>query len=133
MSARPARAIESYMSRHRLSANALRADGRLTLLIDEQYRVHMHPALAGRVVLEARIVTLPLDRAERERVLERALRLACVRLQKHADGIFVDRYAEALWLQQMVAPTDEDDDIDLQLADFVNALARWIEAIRVQS
>jgi len=131
MSARPPKTIESYMSRHRLPASALRDDGRLTLLIDEKYRVHMHPALAGRVVFEARIVTLPMERVERDRALEHALRLACTRLQHHADGIVVDRHVEALWLQQTVTPTEEDDDIDEALADFVNGLARWIEATKV--
>jgi Tir chaperone protein (CesT) family len=124
--------IDTYMSRHRLPASALREDGRLTLLIDDKYRVHLYPGLEGSVVLVARIASLPLEREERDRMVDRALRLAGTRLQQFVEGISTDRHAEALWLQQTV-PLGADAAVDSLVADFVNALALWIAAMRRQS
>ena len=92
--------IGGYMKRKQLPPAMLSADGGLSLRVNGQYRVRLHPARADSLVFEGLLARLPTDRLERERLVDHALRLACARLQDRASGLAVDRYGESLRLQR---------------------------------
>jgi len=126
------RSILAYVARHHLPPDALRADGRLTVLVDN-HRIHIHPGLEGRLILEARILSLPLERGERERILDSALRLSCGRLRADLAGLAVDPAAESLWLQRALQIERSSMDLDLALAEFVTELESWLSVARTWS
>ena len=60
--------ISRYAARHGV-ADAVRADGRAILVIDDKYRVRFAPARNGWVALSARLYALPPAGAARENFL----------------------------------------------------------------
>lgn len=123
------RSLLAYVARHHLPPDALRADGRLTVLVDN-HRIHVHPGLEGRLVLEARILSLPIERGERERILDSALRLSCGRLRADPSGLAVDAAADSLWLQRALQNDRLGMDLDMALAEFITELENWHSVAR---
>jgi len=120
--------IAAYVNRHGLPAGAVQ-DGVLTLRVNGRYRVQVHPARADSVVLLAQVVRLPDERRERDPLIDRALRLAAVRLQRYRSGLVADRYNEALWLQQRYVQGEGDTSFEQCLVAFGADLAAWSDAL----
>lgn len=118
--------VTAYVQRHRLEPGALRADGRLTLRVDGQYRVQVRPAADGRIALSARLLDLGgRPQADTERLLQQLATLASGMLQQHAAALAVDAAEPALVLQQLLPADTGVDAFEDELADYVNALAFW--------
>lgn len=120
--------IAAYMNRHRLPAGAVH-DGVLTLRVNGRFRVHVHPARPDSVVLLAQVAHLPAERGERDRLVDRALRLGAARLQRYRSAIVCDRYTEALWLQQRYVEGEGDTSFEQCLVLFGADLAAWTDAL----
>ena len=121
--------ISNYVARHGIP-EALRADGRATLVIDDKYRVHLLAARNGWLVLNARLCSLPVPGPAREEFLATLARQATGMLSGHASGCAIDPAEEALWLQQMLRPDTTDIEVDEALGQFANALSFWTAAVR---
>lgn len=122
--------IASYADRHGLPAGSVRPDGRLTLVVDERYRIHMHAAPGGWLALSARLCDLPAPGMARDALLVNVGKMAAGMLEGHASTCTVDPREEALWLQQCLRPDAAATDLDEAVAQLANALSFWQGAVR---
>jgi hypothetical protein len=129
MSATPHPLISRYVARHGIP-EAVRSDGRATLVIDDKYRVHLAGSRNGWVAVSARLCDLPPAGLARERFLAELGRQAAGMLSKQASACVVDPAEEALWLQQMVRPDSAEIEMDEAVGQFANALSFWAGAAR---
>ncbi|ARP93576.1 type III secretion system chaperone [Bordetella genomosp. 13] len=121
--------IERYLARHAIP-EALRRDGRATLVIDDKYRLHLQGARNGWLALTARLCGLPPAGLAREDFVAGLGRQAAGMLSGHASSCVIDPAEEALWLQQMVRPDSSDVEVDEAVGQFANALSFWTGAVR---
>jgi len=121
--------ISGYAARHGIP-QALRADGRVTLIIDGKYRVHLAPSRNGWVAIIARLCALPPEGVGRERFLTEIGKQAAGMLSKQASACVVDPAGESLCLQQMVRPDSSEIEMDEAVGQFANALSFWTGAAR---
>lgn len=129
MSVAPHPLVSRYVARHGIP-DAVRADGRATVVIDDRYRVHLLAARNGWLALSARLCGLPAAGLQRENFLAGLARQATGMLSGHASGCAIDPAEEALWLQQMLRPDTTDIEVDEALGQFANALSFWTGAVR---
>jgi len=122
--------IGAYMSRRGLARQALADDGSLTLRVNGRYRLRLNPGRGRAVVMEIVLQHLPVDRDERDRLVERMLRMACLRLKDHPCGLVVDQYMDAVWLQRWHDGSISAISFDRAVTEFVASAAVWIEALR---
>lgn len=121
--------ISAYAARHGLPPSS-RADGRLTMVVDQTYRVHLQPARDGWLALSARLCTLPTGVLDRDRLVTEIGKLAAGMLARHAATCVVDPQDRALWLQQSLQPGSGELALDEALGAFANALSFWAGAMR---
>ncbi len=122
-------AVRAYALRHRLDPAAFRSDGRVMLDVDGKCRVMVQPAADNRIALTTRLVNLDtLPREAREPVLLRLATLATGTLREHAPGLCVDEEEQALLLQAQLPATTDAEQLEAQLAQFVNVWAFWRHA-----
>lgn len=129
MSAIPHPLIARYLARHAI-AQALRADGRATLTIDDKYRVHLQGARNGWLAISARLCALPPAGVAREDFVAALGKQAGGMLAGHASACVIDPAEEALWLQQMVRPDSSEIEMDEAVGQFANALSFWTGAVK---
>lgn len=121
--------IARYVERHDL-AQAVRADGRATLVIDDKYRVHLSGASNGWLAITSRLCGLPPAGAARDNFLAALGRQAAGRLSRQPSACVVDPAEESLLLQQMVRPDTDPVGVDEAVGSFANALSFWQGAVR---
>ncbi|KAB0614669.1 CesT family type III secretion system chaperone [Castellaniella defragrans] len=121
--------IADYAARHGM-ADGVRADGRLTVLIDDKYRVHLRGARNGWLAISARLRTLPPAGLARDRFFDEIGRQAAGMLSRYPSACVVDPDEDALWLQQMVRPDTEAAGVDEAVGRFANALSFWTGTAR---
>ncbi|WP_368643814.1 CesT family type III secretion system chaperone [Castellaniella ginsengisoli] len=121
--------IADYAARHGI-ADGVRTDGRLTIRIDDKYRVHLLGARNGWLAISARLCSLPPDGLGRERFFAEIGRQATGMLRSQSSTCVVDPGEDALWLQQMVRPDTDAVGLDEAVGDFANALSFWTHAVR---
>lgn len=125
-------AVQTFMQMQGLPADSLRSDGRLTVMVDQRYRVHLSPAADGRVVLHAEVA--PLDpgapRGAHAQLIERLMKLAQGLLKGHASGLHLSRFGDALGLQQWLPADVSAPQVREAMASFVNDLSFWVRAVK---
>lgn len=117
-----------YLVRAGIGEQAIRADGRATILIDDRYRVHLQPSAGGWLTLLSRVAPLPVPGMARDEMLLEMGRLATGMLSAHASGCVIDEREESIWLQQSIRPDSSDVDVDEAIGQFANALSFWTRA-----
>lgn len=127
-------AVRGFMDRQGLGPQELRADGRLSLAIDGRYRVHLHPAAGGRIVLSAQVLDLAgrYGTRDTDAALEHLMHLAAGLMQQYASSLSLDAARQSLLLQQTLGPDTDVAGVENALAEFVNALAFWSRACAAQ-
>lgn len=119
-------AVRAYAQRNGIDAGAFREDGRVTLTIDERYRVQLRAAADGRLALSSLLLDLGQLPAPRvDATLQRLAIWAAGMMRDHASALAVDEAAQALLLQQELAAGTDVAALESELADFVNVLAFW--------
>ncbi|MFD4840255.1 CesT family type III secretion system chaperone [Achromobacter sp. NPDC058515] len=121
--------ISAYASRHGLPLPA-RADGRLTVVVDDTFRIHLHPAPHGWLAMTSRLCGLPEQSAARDELVREIGRLAAGMLSRHAAACVVDPQGRTLWLQQTLSPDSSPLALDEAIGAFANALSFWAGAVR---
>ena len=122
-------AVRAYALRHRLDPAAFRSDGRVMLDVDGTYLVMVQPAADNRIALTSRLLDLDaLSREAREPLLLRLASLATGTLRDNAPGLCIDDEEQALLLQSQLPAATDADQLETQLAHFVNVLAFWRHA-----
>ena len=120
--------IVDYATRHRITLPG-QPFNRLTVIVDEKYRVHLHSASDGTVVLSSKLTHLPPPGSQRNTLLEALGRIATGTLMESSASCAVDHRETALWLQQMV-PQGSVVRMDDVVGRFVNDLSFWTSAIK---
>jgi hypothetical protein len=120
--------ISDYANRHGIPDTG-RTDERLTVIVDDKYRVHLQPGPDGSVVLLSRLGVLPAPGPTREKWLYEVGKLAVGVLSKQAAACVVNSRDDTLWLQQ-VQPAATTPSLDEAIGTFANALSFWKGAMR---
>lgn len=120
--------VKAFMMEQAIDSTSLRSDGRLTLRLDERYRVHLHAAPHQRVALTCQLVSLSShwDQPAAQDLLQELCTIAAGMLQKHDSSLCLDERQQALCLQQFVAADAPVQVLQDALARFTNALAFWV-------
>ena len=123
--------VRTFMQRNHLPDDAIRADGRVVLTVDDRYRVHIFPAPFARIALQAELLALPEhpDSLFDDLLLGLANTGAGM-LGTSASTLCIDRKRQAVALQQSVALNANQETLQEAMADFVNALAFWSNLCR---
>lgn len=120
-------AVRAYAQRNGIDASAFREDGRITLTIDERYRVQLRAAADGRLALSSLLLDLGQLAGPRvDAILQRLATWAAGMMRDHASALALDEAAQALLLQQELAASSDVAALESELADFVNVLAFWV-------
>lgn len=121
--------LRDFMARRGVPSESLRSNGRLTLVIDGHYRLTFRPDIDGRLALSARIGPLPGERDSFEtgQWLERMMNTGVGLLRDYASTLSVDPQGDGLLLQQSLAANLSGEQIDAEVAEFVNALQFWVK------
>jgi hypothetical protein len=125
-------ALASLVRAQGLPETAVRSDGRLTLVIDRQYRVHVSPAADGRLAVHARLVApeAGLANPRNEGLIDKLLTAAQALVATHRSGLVAAPQGDALLLQQWVPAAATLETLQTALAEFVNALAFWAKTAK---
>ncbi|WP_313625236.1 CesT family type III secretion system chaperone [Achromobacter sp.] len=121
--------ISAYVGRHGLPLPT-RADGRFTVVVDDRFRIHLHPAPNGWLAMTSRICALPEQSAARDDLVREIGKLAAGMLSRHAAACVVDPQGRTLWLQQTLSPDSSPLALDEAVGAFANALSFWAGAVR---
>lgn len=124
-------ALRAFVLAHRIPSDALRADGRVVITVDERWRVHAQSAPHGRLALQSELLGLsePPDARDAD-ALMRLAQAAAGLLQRHASTLCIDRSRQALVLQQLLPASATQAELEEALADFTNALSFWTSLSR---
>ena len=106
-------------------------DGRIAFNVDGAYRIYVYPAPDSTLMLESRILDLPMDANTRERMVFDSLTLATARMRNHSSRLTVDEQQTMLLLQTELRSDEGMQTLTDTLTDFVNCLAEW--RVRLQS
>jgi hypothetical protein len=120
--------IQQFMARQGIEKTALRSDGRLSLTIDEKYRIHLRPASDGRLALQAKVAELPGAEGNRaaEEAIERLLNLSAGMLREHASTLSLEPHGHTVQLQSLLAAETRGAQLEAEIAEFTNALDFWV-------
>ena len=103
--------------------------GHLTLVVDREYRIHLSDAPNRKVSIESRICDLPIERHERERLVERAMHISVGRMRMDSAILAVDE-VEAALLLQVEAPADGDErGLTEVIGRFIDSLSFWRKVV----
>jgi len=122
-------AMDEYMKSSGLDRSALRGDGELPLVFDETLRVKLVPLPDGGIALESRVRPMPTATDERERLLERALKVSLGRMDANADALTLGEDREALKLQSLLRADATRSELESSLEAHLNALTFWRGAL----
>lgn len=122
--------ISSYVSRHALSADSVREDGRLTLVVDDRYRVHLQSSGQGWLALSARLCSLPEAGVERDGLLLSLGRQTMAVLNRYSSSCVIDEGEQNVLLQQLVRSDSSATDVDEAVGQFINALSFWTNVVQ---
>ena len=123
-------AMREYMQAGGLGEDRLRNGGELPLVFDETLRVRMVALGDGAIALESRLFALPQEAMEREKLVERALKLSFGRMRDHGDTLTMTEDRSALRLQTLVSADASRVELETGLEAHLNALAYWRTALR---
>lgn len=123
----PHAVVRTFMTRNGVDERQLRSDGRLTLTVENRYRVHLQSAPLNRVAISAQVLDLSgrLEQAATERLLETLMNRAAGMLQQYPSTLSIDTRTEALLLQRTLSGDTEARELEDELGNFVSALAFW--------
>lgn len=123
----PHAVVRAFMTRNGVDERQLRSDGRLTLTVENRYRVHLQSAPLNRVAISAQVLELTgrLEQAATERLLETLMNRAAGMLQRHPSTLSIDPRTEVLLLQRTLSGDTDARELEQELGEFVSALAFW--------
>lgn len=109
-------------------ASFAQGSSRLNLTIDGRYRVQLRVVDALRVMIRARLDSLPAQGPARDLALQRMGQIACVSMERSTAACVIDDDEEAFWLRQLSEPRSIED-IDTLVGDFINELVFWVGSL----
>lgn len=121
--------LQAYAQRHGIELSAFRSDGRLLLEIDDHHRVYLRPSANGAIAITARLLGLDdLADAAQDDLLVRLSGLAAGLIRDHAAALALEEGGRGVMLQLTLSGALGVDELEDELADFVNGLNFWTRA-----
>ncbi|MGB3068091.1 MAG: CesT family type III secretion system chaperone [Ottowia sp.] len=102
---------------------------RLSMTVDDRYRLQLLERPDGRVLMRTRLRNLPEAGPARDDVLRHCARLVCGRMLSAPVACAVDAHESSLWLQQL-SDAGSAQVLDEHVGAFVNELAFWASAVQ---
>lgn len=122
-------ALKAYARRHGLPADSFRSDGGTTLTFDDEYRLQLRPASDGRLAVVAALVdTEPLSPGVLDEALLHMAASAAGMARDHPSSLAIDADSQRLVLQLLLPAATDVEQLETELAGFVNALVFWRQA-----
>ena len=120
--------INDLMARRGISSSALRNDGRLSLTIDEKYRIHLRPASNGQLALQAKVMELRDTENSRaaDEAIEYLLNRSAGMLREYASTLCLEPHGQTVQLQTLLASDTSCEQLEAEIAEFTNALDFWV-------
>ena len=101
---------------------------RFALTVDK-VRVHLIEISAGRVLLEARVLDMPLAEREKSDLLERLMKAATARMRESGITLTVDAAESAYWLQSTVQADAELQTVSNVVEQLTQEVELWRKAL----
>ena len=101
---------------------------RFALTVDK-VRVHLIEISAGRVLLEARVLDMPLAEREKSDLLERLMKAATARMRESGITLTVDAAESAYWLQSTVQADAELQKVSNVVEQLTQEVELWRKAL----
>lgn len=121
-------AIDRWRRQRGLAAPAGAPSGAQAIVVDN-VRVSLAELPSGMLVIESKMMALPLSERERDTLVERAGQLALGRLRYSVARLVADADASSLWLQAVLPGMASDEQISQTVEDLVNEVERWRKAL----
>ena len=120
--------MQDFMARRNIPPQAIRPDGRLTLVIDGKLRIHLSPDSSGRLTLSANVMPLPgeQDDSATSQLVERLMDRGTGLLRDYASSLCIDPHAGMLQLRQSLGQDLTGIELDAEIGEFTNALNFWV-------
>ncbi len=106
------------------SAELPQHQGRWSVTFD-QVRVHLLALHDDQVLLQARIIDLPSNPRESEKLLTRALQTASARMRETDVGLCADADGSALWLQVRLPSRSASHQLNQAVERLVQEVELW--------
>ena len=124
-------ALSGFLNRYQLNLGEERVDGAVVLTLDKEYRVYCRPAPYGDLVMESRLLDLPIVPSDREAILRESATISWLRMQNHADIPVVSPDGGHLLLQQRFPADASVDEFERCIENFVNSISEWRRLLKV--
>ena len=94
----------------------------------DSVRVCLGELPSGALIVESKVIVLPLAERERDALVEKATRLAWARMCHSRARLVSDAGSTSMWLQIVLPGTASDEQLSLSIEDLVNEVERWRKA-----
>ena len=116
--------LEHWAQANGLAPEAARQSGRLAIRLD-RVRVLLSQQAPHGWLLQARIIDLPTEIGQRERLVEKAAAAATARMAVSASALVVDPDGSALWLQDHLPQDAQGAALETCLERLANDIEFW--------
>ncbi len=123
--------LSGFLERQQLPPQKERMDGAVVVTLDGHYRVYCRPAPHGDLVLESRLLDLPLRPGDADELIQRCLFASWVRMTEHAEVPVLSEDESQILIQRRVPADASIEEFEAALEAFTNSLADWRRIFRV--
>ncbi len=123
--------LSGFLERQQLVPQKKRMDGAVVVTLDGRYRVFCRPAPHGDLVLESRLLELPLRPGDADELIQRCLFASWARMTEHAEVPVLSEDESQILIQRRVPADASIEEFEAALEAFTNSLADWRRIFRV--
>ena len=123
--------LSGFLRRKNFVPKQERVDGAIPLSIDNRYRIYCRPASHGDLVLEARLIDLPMQASDVDALIRECLLASWVRMHEHADVPVLSENETSIFLEQRIPADASIDEFEAALEKFTNSIADWRRIFRI--
>ena len=123
--------LSGFLRRKNFVPKQERVDGAIPLSIDNRYRIYCRPAAHGDLVLEARLIDLPMQASDVDALIRECLLASWVRMHEHADVPVLSENETSIFLEQRISADASIDEFEAALEKFTNSIADWRRIFRI--
>jgi len=121
--------LRTWAEQQGVDAAAFAAGGTRLAVTYDTVRVHLVELRGRGLLVEARVVDLPVAPAARTTLVEKALKTAAARMRSSGAALTTDEAQSALWLQRRLAAESDTEALTSAVEDLVNEVELWRKVI----
>lgn len=123
--------LSGFLERQQLVPPTERMDGAVVVTLDGRYRVYCRPAPHGDLVLESRLLELPLRPGDADELIQRCLFASWARMAEYTEVPVLSEDESQILIQRRVPADASIEEFEAALEAFTNSLADWRRIFRV--